>query len=34
MSKRSEEQWVGSFVIYFCIAVAAAISLYVTFIAA
>ena len=34
MPKRSEEQWIGSVVIYFCIAVSAAISLYVTFIAA
>jgi hypothetical protein len=34
MPKRSEELRVGSVVIYFCIAVAAAISLYVTFIAA
>ena len=34
MPKGSEEQRVGCVVIYFCIAVAAAISLYVTFIAA
>ena len=34
MPKRSEEQRIGSVVIYFCIAVSAAVSLYVTFIAA
>ena len=34
MPRRSEEQRIGSVVIYFCIAVSAAISLYVTFIAA
>ena len=33
MPKRSEEQRVGSMVIYFYIAVTAVISLYVTFIA-
>ena len=33
MPKRKEEQRVGSMVIYCCIAVTAAISLYVTFIA-
>ena len=34
MPKRSEEQRTGSVVIYFCIAVSAAVSLDVTFIAA
>ena len=34
MPKRSEEQRIGSVVIYFCIAVSAAASLYATFIAA
>jgi len=34
MPKRSEEQRVGNVVIYFCIAITAAVSLYVTFIAA
>ena len=34
MPKRSLEQRVGSVVIYFCIAITAAVSLYVTFIAA
>lgn len=34
MPKRSEEQRIGSVVIYFCIAVTAVISLYVTFLAA
>ena len=31
MPRRSEEQRIGSIVIYFCIAVTGAISLYVTF---
>ena len=31
MPRRSEEQRIGSVVIYFCIAVTGAISLYVTF---
>ena len=34
MPRRSEEQRTGSIVIYFCIAVTGAISLYVTFVAA
>jgi hypothetical protein len=34
MPSRSEEQRIGSVVIYFCIAVTGAISLYVTFVAA
>jgi hypothetical protein len=34
MAMRSKEQRIGSIVIYFCIAVTAAVSLYVTFIAA
>ena len=34
MPRRSEEQRVGSFVIYFCIVNTAAVSLYVTFVAA
>ena len=34
MPKHSDEQRVGSILIYFCIAVTAAVSLYVTFIAA
>jgi hypothetical protein len=34
MPRRLEEQWIGSVVIYFCIAVVGAISLYVTFVAA
>ena len=34
MPRRSEEQRIGSIVIYFCIAVTAAVSLHVTFIAA
>ena len=34
MPKRSEEQRIGSFAIYFCIAITGTVSLYVTFIKA
>ena len=34
MPRRSEEQRIGSVLIYFCVAVTAAVSLYVTLIAA